>query len=210
MESCFFWPAPVSVSVLRSGLSGSCCCCSCLLTNCLVVPVRCLGFYLVLLCGPVAVAVVCLRCICSGSVRCTCICCCLVSYGCPCRILSCYLVWHPVPVSASLYLVLPSVHGLWSCSAVYSIISWLYPTWSCSCLLFICSCSLFSVPVHSPVSTILRSIVDCLVLSSVLVPVTWPVPVLVAVHPVLSSCSLCVVPCSPVYSIYILNTMGVR
>jgi len=152
----------VSVSVLRSGLSGSCCCCSCLLTNCLVVPVRCLGFYLVLLCSPVAVAVACVRCICSGSVRCTC---------------------------------------FWSCSAVYSIISWLYPTWSCSCLLFICSCSLFSVPVHGPVSTILRSIVDCLVLSSVLVPVTWPVPVLVAVHPVLSSCSLCVVLCGPVYSI---------
>ena len=47
----------MSVSVLRSGFPGSCCVCDCLLTNCLVVPVRCLGFYLVLLCGPVPVPV---------------------------------------------------------------------------------------------------------------------------------------------------------
>ena len=39
------------------------------------------------------------------------------------------------------------------------------------------------------------------VLSSVLVPVIRPVPVLVAVHPALSSWSLCVVLCGPVYSI---------
>ena len=44
----------------------------------------------------------------------------------------------------------------------------------------------------------------------VICPVICPVPVLVAVHPVLSSCSLCAALCGSVYSIYILNTIGIR
>ena len=51
VESCFFWPAPVSVSVSRSGFPGSWSGCYCLVTGCGCVPVRCLGFYLVLLSG---------------------------------------------------------------------------------------------------------------------------------------------------------------
>jgi hypothetical protein len=183
----------VSVSVLRSGLSGSCCCCSCLLTNCLVVPVRCLGFYQVLLCGPVAVAVVCLRCICSGSVRCTCfwsrtavpvasypviwsdI---LSLYPGPC-IWSCHLYLCKViallePGFCKVIALLLSCH-LSTVSGPAQLCTALYP----SCISLVLSLSpvhLFLFPVHlflSPVllSTILRSIVDYLVLSPVLAPV---------------------------------------
>lgn len=111
-ESCFFWPVPACVSVLRSGFPGSCCCCSCLLTNCLAVPVRCLGFCLVLLSVPGPVICCCLLCILvrssdvlsSGPVACSQRChllCCLLS--CPC-IWSLYLVLYLTSVSGCLYL----------------------------------------------------------------------------------------------------------
>ena len=52
MESCFFYPAPASVSVSRSGFPGSCPGCYCLVTNCGCILFRCLGFCLVwLLCS---------------------------------------------------------------------------------------------------------------------------------------------------------------
>ena len=48
-ESCFFYPAPPPVSVSRSRFPGFCSGSCSLVTNCCAVPVRCLGFYLVLL-----------------------------------------------------------------------------------------------------------------------------------------------------------------
>ena len=152
MESCFFWPAPVSVSVLRSGLSGSCCCCSCLLTNCLVVPVRCLGFYLVLLCGPVAVAVVCVRCICSRS---------LVLFSCVQHYILAvsYLVLFLSPVHLFLLSVLCTCSR--SCVDYLAQYSWLSGPvicpgpchLACSCPGCCSSCPVILFPVCRPVQS---------------------------------------------------------
>lgn len=140
------------VSVLRSRLPGSCSGHSCVLTVCCVVPIRCLGFSLVLLPVPGAVICCCLLCILPQSSDvlasgpavwpgCICICVCICIWS-----RSWYLVWlHPV----------------------YSIISVAVSVWSC----------LWSG--HIP----------GLILS-----------------PASCACPLC----SPVYSTYRLNTIGVR
>ena len=73
------------------GFLGSCCCCNCLLSNCLVVPVKCLGFSPVLLSGPVAVAV--------SSAVCLCQCFLLSVHG-----------LSPAPLCIALYLTLYLPH----------------------------------------------------------------------------------------------------
>ena len=158
LESCFFWPAPACVSVLRSGFPGSCCVCNYLLSYCLVVPVRCLGFYLVLLSG--SVAVVCVRCICSGSARCACFCCCgpvlsVSGYGpaalCIALYPSCislvlYPFSHTLSLSASLFCAPPppppSLPCFIYCLVLVLVRLWPdpYPGLILSWLLFILSC----------------------------------------------------------------------
>ena len=245
LESCFFWPAPACVSVLRLGFPGSCCVCDCLLSNCLVVPIRCLGFPLVLLSG--SVAVVCVRCICSGSVRCTCTCCCgpvlsVSGHGhgpaplCTALYPSCISSPVPVSVNTSCHLV----SGSWSLvlllylvcrllSAVYPgtvcCVSWcgllylymylhMYPAICSRSCIWPQSCTCSDVYSNIPVS-LFNLFCSCfplsgLLLSSVLVLSSGLFLSWFPVHPGPVSCLLCAYLCSPMYSIYILNTMGVR
>ena len=125
MESCFFYPAPASVSVSRSGFPGSCPGCYCLVTNCGCILFRCLGFCLVWL-------------LCSG--RCCCMYLYLLLWLCQmyqAMVLS--SVSGPVHLSAVCCLHLGLCICL--CTALYPV---LYPSVPVICLVWSCPCRITS------------------------------------------------------------------